>query len=145
MRSIFLLACLAGAALGCSGSPTDSGDSERALGYLEFHGTPVEVTVPATAHAGEPFTVHVVTWGGGCTAKSDTDVSVSGRTADVRPYDVTVSDPAVVCPEILRSLPHDVTVRFDTPGTATVRVHGRRAPGSATVVLTRTVDVQPAS
>lgn len=145
MRSIFLLACLAGAALGCSGSTTDSGDSERTLGFLEYHGTPVEVTVPATVRAGEPFTVRAVTWGGGCTSKSDTEVRVSGRTADVRPYDVTRVGRDAVCVDILRSLTHDTTVRFDTPGTATVRVHGRREPGSNTVVVTRTVDVLPAS
>lgn len=145
MRSIFLLACIAVTALGCSGSTTNSDDSERALGYLEYHGTSVEVTVPATARAGEPFTVRAVTWGGGCTSRGDTEVRVSGRTADVRPFDVTRVGQDTFCVDILRSLTHDTTVRFDTPGTATVRVHGRREPGSHTVVVTRTVDVLPAS
>jgi carotenoid cleavage dioxygenase-like enzyme len=143
MRSILLLACLAAAALGCSGSPVDlDPNSERELGFLEYHGTPVEITVPATAKAGVPFTVRVATWGGGCTAKGDTEVSVSGSTANVRPYDITATGRAAVCTDILRTLMHETTVRFDTPGTATVRVHGRVEPGSRTVVLTRTVTVQ---
>lgn len=143
MRSIFLLACIAGAALGCSGSPVDlDPNSERELGFLEYHGTPVEITVPATAEAGVPFTVRVATWGGGCTAKDDTEVTVSGSTANVRPYDVTATGRNAVCPDILRTLTHETTVRFDKPGTATVRVHGRVEPGSRTIVIKRTVAVQ---
>jgi hypothetical protein len=141
MRSILLLACLA--ALGCSGSPTAS--TGRELGFLEYHGTSAEVTVPETARVGEPFAVRVVTWGGGCTEKGETDVTRSGTRVDVRPYDLTASGADIACPDILLRLVHEATVRFDAPGTATVRVHGRVEPGARTIVVTRTVVIQPAS
>jgi hypothetical protein len=144
MRSIFLRTCLATAALAAACSPTDPDRQVREPGFLEYYASPVEVTVPETVRAGEPFTVRAVTRGGGCTSAGDTEVAVSGATADVSPYDLRAEGPNIACPDILRALPHEVTVRFDTPGTATVRVHGRREPGLETITVTRTVTVQPA-
>lgn len=145
MRSLLLAACLAALALAAACAALDPNRHVRELGFIEYYGTPVEVTVPATVRAGEPFAVRVVTWGGGCTQAGETEVAVSGAAADVSPYNLTITGPDVACPDILRNLPHEVTLRFDTPGTATVRVHGRREPGAETITVTRTVTVQPAS
>lgn len=144
MRHILRLTCLAAFALAAACSPTGASRQVRKLGTIEYYGTPVEVTVPATVRAGEPFTIRVVTWGGGCTSAGDTQVAVSGAAADVSPYDLELQGPGVGCHDILRALPHEATLRFDAPGTATVRVHGRREPGMDLLTLTRTVTVQPA-
>lgn len=144
MRTLLRRTGLAALALAAACSPAEPGAPVRELGYIEYYETPVEVTVPATARAGAPFTIRVVTWGGGCTSAGDTEATVSGAAADVSPYDLRVDDPGVACPDILRSLAHEAALRFDTPGTATVRVHGRREPGTDVVTVTRTVTVQPA-
>lgn len=131
------------AALLCAAcSPTEPGAPVRELGYIESYPSPVEATVPATARAGEPFTVRVVTRGSGCTSAGDTEARVSGAAADVSPYDLRQEGPGIACPDILRSLTHEATLRFDAPGTATVRVHGRREPGGDRLTVTRTVTIQ---
>lgn len=114
----------------------------RELAYIEFYDSPVEIVVPATATVEEAITVTVRTYGGGCTSRGDTQVAVSGAVAELRPYDVTRTDGD--CPDIMRQFVHEAEVTFDQPGTAQVRVHGRTAPGGATMVEIRTVTVQPA-
>lgn len=102
------------------------------------------VTVPATARVGVPFTVEVRSTGGGCTERDSTGVQVAGLVADVRPF---VREPAPgrapVCPGILKIFSHTAAVTIAQPGTATVRVHGRRDGDGATVTITRSVTVQP--
>jgi hypothetical protein len=102
--------------------------------------SPGTVTVPATAQRGEPFTVTVITQGGGCLQRGPTRVSIRGTTADVRPYDVHNGER--VCPADVQPYEHTATLRFNEPGTATVRVHGRGMPGGEMVVITRTVTIQ---
>jgi hypothetical protein len=102
--------------------------------------SPGTVTLPATAQRGEPFTVTVITHGGGCLSQGPTRVSIRGTTAEVRPYDVHSG--GNVCPADVQLYEHTAALRFDQPGTATVRVHGRGMPDGEMVVITRTVTIQ---
>ena len=131
----------AGAALlagtGCSVLP----DDREQLGLIQIlPSEPARVTVPPTAARGEPFTVEVITHGGGCLSKGPTRVRIRGMEADVRPYDRHTGEN--VCPANVAQYTHTASLRFDQPGTATVRVHGRGEPGSELVTITRTVTIQ---
>lgn len=132
------LASLAAAALlaGCS---VLGPDGREQPGIID-PSSPATVTVPAAAQRGEPFTVTVITHGGGCLSQGPTRVRIAGTTADVRPYDVHSG--GNVCPADVQMYEHTATLRFDQPGTATVRVHGRRIPDGDMAVITRTVTIQ---
>lgn len=143
----FLAAALL--AVACS-SPSaeplrDGRESEAAArqqpSYIAHPGAAADVEVPATVRAGEPLTVQVVTFGNGCNAVGGTDVVVRALEADVLPWDLDHSSEKVDCPDLLRTFRHSATVRFEQPGTATVRVNGRRLPGDAPVVVVRSVAV----
>lgn len=127
-----------GAALlaGCSVLDPDGGERP---GIID-PSSPGTVTVPAAAQRGEPFTVTVITHGGGCLSRGPTRVRMLGDTAEVRPYDV--HNGGDVCPGDVQLYEHTATLRFDQPGTATVRVHGRGIPDGEMVVITRTVAIQ---
>lgn len=138
MRS--LLGAGAGAALLAGCSLTDSDDGER-LGIIQMlPEVPAQVTVPATAPRGEPFTVSVITHGGGCLSRGPTRVRTRGTTAEVRPYDI--DDGGTVCPANVAQYEHTATLRFDQPGPATVRIIGTGYPGPETLTITRTVAIQ---
>lgn len=132
---------------GACDSPSGSGgnSSVREVGYVQFRDAPVEVTVPATARAGQAFTVRVVTRATGCSSADDTEVLVVGFSADVTPYDIRTTGPNLVCGDEVQVFTHTAPVLFDTPGEATVRVHGRREPGDDAITITRAVTVQPAT
>lgn len=99
--------------------------------------------MPATARAGQPFTAVVVTRASGC-VEAETELSVSGATADITPYYIRFPLAGRTCPDGPSSLTREVVVRLDAPGQATVRVRGLRDEGADAVVVTRTVAVQPA-
>ena len=120
--------------------PERSAEEQPAV--LEHYGDPARVSVPDSARAGEPFTVELASYGGGCVRKGRTDVANEGMTADIRPFDYHNTARNVVCTAELSLYRHDVTVRFDRPGTATIRVHGRRMPNGEPVVITRTVVIR---
>ncbi|HST63384.1 MAG TPA: hypothetical protein VLK84_32030 [Longimicrobium sp.] len=146
MRILFIrLTCLAALALAaaCSGA-TDPDQGVREPSVIQFYDAPPEITLPATVRAGETFSVAVMTWAGGCSRPDGTETTVSGATADVRPYDFRFTGVEISCPDVSRNYVHETPVRFNTPGQATVRVHGIREPGGETVVLTRAITVQPA-
>lgn len=98
-----------------------------------------QVTVPATARRGQPFEVKVMTIGGGCVNEGPTRTRVQGMTAEVRPYDVHSG--SHVCTADVRLYEHTATLRFDTPGTATVRILGAAKPGPQLVTVARTVTI----
>lgn len=92
---------------------------------------------PESVTAGIPFTVTVRTAGSRCRDTAHTELSYSGgdQTALVVPYDVA-QQPAPVaandtsatdyhCPDDLRMLERRVTLRFDSPGIATIVLRGR--------------------
>lgn len=132
----------AGAALlataGCSVMGADGGEQPGLIQILPS--SPAQVSVPQSAPRGEPFTVEVVTHGGGCLSKGPTRVRTGGMSADVRPYDRDSGGD--VCPADVALYRHTATLRFDQPGTATVRIHGRGEPGREAVTITRTVTIQ---
>jgi hypothetical protein len=132
------LAAAAAVLSGCSVTGPDGGEKP---GIIETRpGSAEQVTVPATAPRGEPFTVTVITHGGGCLSQGPTRVRIHGTTAEVRPYDV--DNGSDICTADVEMYEHTATLRFDQPGTATVRVHGRQLPGGDAVVVTRTVTIQ---
>lgn len=142
MRTLRLFACtslLATAA--CPGIAGLTERWERRPAYL-VDDQEARVVAPARVNAGASFQVNVTTYGGGCERQGETEVSVSqqARMADVRPYDET-NVAAEVCTDILKMFSHTATVRFDQPGPAVVRVHGRRLQGKAPVTVSRTVEV----
>ena len=135
---------LCAALLATAACPTSPGVDVVRPATLEFHEDPVVVEVPATATAGVPFPVTVHSYGGGCVRQGDTRVQVRGAVADVTPRVVEHRGQNVVCTRELRIYLHEAAVRFDAPGTATVRVHGLRHPAAEPITVTRTVRVQPA-
>lgn len=141
-RMALAAALLLGAA--CSPTGTEGEDYVRAPGLLTFagHAGP-EVEVPAAARAGEPFRVTVVTWGSTCRRRAAPEVTRTDQRADVAVYDL--NQVGGVCDRALRALRHVVELRFDAPGTATVRIHGEGYDGGNTPVpltVERTVTIQ---
>lgn len=119
-------------------------DADPDAAILAFYGEPAVVTVPETATAGQPFTVEIRTYGGGCVAQGTTEVSVSALTAHLRPRDVR-SRTATVCTADLRLYRREAFVRFNEPGRATVRIYGVRQDRDVDrepLVITRTVIVR---
>lgn len=116
----------------------------REPGVIEFYSETARVELPGAVRAGEPFTVVVTTYGNGCVSPADTEVRVRGRVAEVTPYDhdQARAPGGAACTDQLNVFPHRATVRFDTPGPARVRVHGRREPGSEAVTVERPVVVR---
>jgi hypothetical protein len=82
---------------------------------------------PATIGVGEDFEIKIVTFGGGCEREGPISVIVSAIGANVMVYDLTVATrPDVICTAVLKRLTHVVTLRFEKPGDALIRVWGRR-------------------
>ena len=127
MRSALLLALLLCA---CS-NPNDVRQS-REIGWIDVRGEMgyryTVVQAPASARAGVPFQVEVVTFGSsGCTREDGAEVSVAGLVAEVTPYDIFSL--GVPCTPDIHSFPRAATVRFSSAGSATIRVIGRTGDG----------------
>lgn len=133
---------LAGA---CSDSPTGGNQTVREIGIIRYQDFDVDITVPATARAGQAFTVRVITRAGGCSNADDTEVIVIGSNAVVTPYDIRTTGSNLTCGDQLQVFTHTASVGFSVPGPATVTVVGRREPGGDEVRIVRAVDVQPAA
>ena len=105
---------------------------------------PPQVTVPSEGVAGVPVQITVLTMGGGCVNRGDTEASVAGLTADVTPYDsfVVSLPPNMACTLELRYLTHATTVTFSAPGAAVVRIHGRPASGDGLITVERTIQIR---
>ena len=114
------------------------------FGTLEYYGGPFQASVPATATAGEPFDVTVVTYGAGCIEKGETTVQVDGLQTAIRPYDVDTQPASGDCPAILRAHEHNASVTFAEAGEAKVVFYGLREDetGTLNVSHTRTVTVR---
>lgn len=98
---------------------------ERLPGVLAMtaEGEP-RVTVPASAPAGQVFSLQVATIGGSCRIGDEPDVERTGLQVDVRIWELHPVGGA--CDRALRERSYAVALRVDQPGTATVRVHGLR-------------------
>jgi hypothetical protein len=89
----------------------------------DFTASPV--VLPEVVEVGIPFSATVYTLGSGsCTRPDGAEVEIRGQVAHVTPY-VRQAVGDVVCTDDLVTQPREVRLRFDTPGEAVVRVHGR--------------------
>jgi hypothetical protein len=144
LRTLGCVILAAGVGLGCQ-SPTDNEiQRERQLALLQFYHDPIVVHAPETASVSTPFDITVRTYGDGCIDEGDTEVSVSGLTADIRPFDhfVTYLPARYACPDILHFYTHRAAIQFDQAGIATITVHGRIRPGDGAIAVQRSVHVQ---
>lgn len=131
---------------GCSGSPTvaEAEADGRVPGALEHYGDPVLVELPARVLSGSEFVVNVKTYGGGCTTKGDAVVESAAQSAWIKPFDYdwsAVAGGPVICSGDLVLFNHQVTLRFDRPGTAHVFVQGQRKPSGEIFTVRRSVQV----
>jgi len=125
-------------ALACSSLEPDS---IRALGYIAGFGfASPQVRIPDTVQARVDFTVSVNTFGGGCFAAGDTEVSIDGFEAVVSPYDIERR--RGTCSTVLRVFEHGATIRFEQAGTGFVTIRGRTAPGGGTISVRRAITVE---
>lgn len=137
---------LAFALVACGQINEPGGELRPGLAHIAGYnnGDPIIVIDPAEKAA----RVRITTYGGGCTAKGDTHVTVAGMVATVSPYNVEPR-PRTPCTAILLTFVHDTLISFPQSGTATIRVRGIdiRA-GSApdfrqdTILVVRTTDIR---
>jgi hypothetical protein len=101
----------------------------RLLGIVDFGSerTKDVVTAPDAVRVNEDFKVTITTFGGGYERMGETSVVITATGASVMVYDFTeATHPGVVCIAVIKRLPHTVTLRFEKPGEAVIRVWGRR-------------------
>jgi hypothetical protein len=121
-------------------------DEPFELGIIELHNNVPMIDVPSAASIGQPIRVGVTTYGSGCSSPSHTFVEATTEGADIRPLDHVryASRDGEVCTSELLYFAHEATLTFDTPGTKTIRIHGRRVNANvdAEVALERSVAIQ---
>jgi hypothetical protein len=106
-------------------------DPQQALvpGIIDF-GTNEKrdvLSAPTRVGVGEDFEMKITTFGGGCDSEGDTSVVILATGAAVMVYDLTVAThPRVICPAVVKRMPHTVTLRFEKPGEALIQIWGRR-------------------
>ena len=101
----------------------------RTLGVIDFGDdrTRDVVSAPNTVRVHEEFPVKITTYGGGCDREGDNGVIITRTGATVMVYDFTAATrPDVICTAVIKRLPHTVTLRFERPGEALIRIWGRR-------------------
>lgn len=86
-----------------------------------------DIVVPATVAVGAEAAVSVTTLGSGCVTLDSTAVQRDSAAADITPYDLRrIPGENEGCTLMAVPLVHQASVRFDEPGTKTLRFHGRR-------------------
>jgi hypothetical protein len=144
MRATLLFLCATAALSACD--VTSPSNVVREPSILEVDDTPATVTVPASARAGQAFTIRIVTHSlSSCTTKGEVTLGIQGRTADLSPFDLTRTGDDVSCAEVASLLIHEPVIGFAQPGTATINVHGRRMPSGQILTVTRTIEILPAN
>jgi hypothetical protein len=146
LATSLLAACSATEPGDLAGGPGDPQGRVRVVGAIKGYNQDdprIEVSTQ-----GRIVRLAVTTYGGGCHAQGETQVVVSGLTADVTPYDYTAPS-ATICTAQLVSFRHDVVISFDRGGTAVIRVHGIDAgtrtaqnPEGTKIVVERRVELQ---
>ena len=121
-------------------SPFSPGAFDQLAFIAGFNVDDPHIDVPATVAAGSPFAVEVTTYGGGCVSEGYTQVSLTGRSAIVTPWDRNSG--GEICTLELRSFRHSATLRFDERGIATVTIRGMRVPGDEPVQFDRHIVVE---
>jgi len=104
--------------------------SRRIVGKIDPPNLSI-LRAPSAVKAKQTFVISVTTAGGGCVTPEGAEVHVSRLTAEVTPYDRVRGN---VCDAALHGFPRDVTLQFDSPGLATVRVIGVNQTGERVVV-----------
>jgi hypothetical protein len=129
---------------GCRLITGDEIRRERQLGVIRLGHQTVVVEIPNAVTRNTDLSVTVSTFGNSCVDKGDTEVTTSGSSAEIRPFDIFVTHAPrnYSCADILRTHVHGATLRFSQAGLATVRVRGRIEPGGETMVVERQVTVQ---
>jgi hypothetical protein len=91
-----------------------------------------EVVAPLSVKAREPFTITLYTEAGRPRIPDRVEVRVSGLDAEIIPYDAIEQSHITYLMSRIDS-PRSVSLQFDTPGIATIRVMGRGAQGQPSV------------
>jgi hypothetical protein len=128
------------AATGCS-SPSDVATFDgngRIIGAIHFYSDPVVVDLPSSVTVNQEFSVSVITYGGGCTSKGETEVQLAHMSAAITPYDYEAFVP---CITPLLTHRHEAKLAFTEPGTAYIIVRGRRDPSREVIMIRRSVEV----
>lgn len=102
-------------------------DSVVELGRIEFYHDPALIEAPSSAGVGQSFVVRVMSYGGGCISPERTDVELTSDEAKVMPYDRRdIPTENEACTSDLRLVPHEAMLIFNTAGSKSIRIHGRR-------------------
>jgi hypothetical protein len=132
------------AVVGCQFITDDEVRRERLLAHIRHYHDPAVLEVPDTVTVATPFEVIARSYGNGCVDQGDTELTVSGRAAEIVPYDhfVTHMPSNYACTDELRTFAHRATVRFDEVGSATVTARGRVLPGDSVIRVQDSVIVR---
>jgi hypothetical protein len=126
--------------VGCS-SPFET---QRVVGLIDAGGETLShvIDAPSTVSVGRVFSITVSTYGNSCVAAAGADLIVDGLVATITPYDA-VSSGHGTCLDYLKAYPRTVELRFAQPGTATIRVNGRRDYPAEPASAERSLVVSP--
>lgn len=103
----------------------------------------MKVTLPADAKVGTPATVTVEAYGAsGCVRQGETEATVSGLVARIRPWRYEPQGDDIACTAIFQVFRHSATLTFATAGTATIRVEGV-GPDDSPVIAERPLVIAP--
>ncbi len=118
---------------------------ERGPAVLAFYGDTTAIQLAASVRVGELTTLRFTSFAGGCILQDRTDATVSGLSAEVRPYrrEPRQLPPNTACTADLRIDQNVAELRFAEPGRARVRIVGLARPGDQPFVLERDVLVTP--
>jgi hypothetical protein len=142
--SLLVLILALGSSAACRWTTDTEIRRERQLGLIQFSHDPLVIQHPETVAVASTFEVTVRTYGNGCVDQGDTEVSLVGAMATVRPYDIFVTHlpPNYACTDDLRLYTHRAELHFEQPGPATITIQGRARPGDSTIVVQRVVHVR---
>jgi hypothetical protein len=99
------------------------------LGIIDFgtQGSTNVVNAPSTVAVGEEFKFTITTFGGGCEREGTSSTIITATGASIMVYDITSAiHPGVICTAEIKRFPHSLSLRFEKPGQALIRVWGRR-------------------
>jgi hypothetical protein len=141
----YALALAVGLTSGCSMNVSPFGPTMSAwtsvVGHIDSTGTGMSpLVVPDTVQAGASFDATVVTFGSrGCFRPGETELVTAPDGVDITPFD-SARIAARRCLPGLTPASRVVTLRFDQPGAAMIRLRGRGFHGF--LVLERTIVVR---
>jgi hypothetical protein len=131
----------------CSATEPSASAPERVRGpaILLFYGDTSSVSLPVSSHVGVPFSLTVTSFGGGCIAHGGVEFTLRGLDAEVQPYryEAVRLPPNMACTMELRIYHDTVSLEFDEPGDARVRVVGMRRPGDTPYIIEHHLTVLP--